>query len=234
MDKTAVRNYLNALINKKSDILFVFSGDSHTWGQGAEGWETALKPKFVQGEWRRLPKEIPSFCQLFENYIKEFRRQTGETYVINSGYGCASTRKYLNDFWFPTVEVYQPDIVVLEFAINDWLEDRAVSLNEYEANLITMIEKVNKIGAVPVLLTVSPIRGNLWSGRHYYEDYIERSRKIGLERQDVILADANRLMKEFLLHNGQKGEEMLFYDDWHVSRIGHELYCKALIEAIKG
>lgn len=221
------------LIMKKDELLIIFAGDSHTWGQGAKGWEKALKPPVVQAELRRLPENIPSFVVLFTNYLKHLRKNKSGTYAINSGYGCASTKKYLRDFWYQAVEIYRPDIIVLEFAINDWLEDREVSLEEFEKNLNEMIDRSNKIDAVPILLSVSPILGTLYSGKHYYQDYIDIARKIGCSRKDLLFADANKIMNDFLNSGDRKKNEAeLFDDDWHVAQKGQELYLEALVEAL--
>jgi len=221
------------IIFNKDELLTIFAGDSHTWGQGADGWETALKPSYVQAELRRLPEYIPSFVNLYSRYIQNLRKDKPATYVINSGYGCASTKKYLKDFWYQAVEIYKPDIIVLEFAINDWLEDRQVSLAEFEANLNTMIDRSNEIAAIPILLSVSPILGTLYSGDHYYQDYIDITRKIGCTRKDVLFADANKIMNDFLdKGDSKKNEAELFYDDWHVAQKGQELYLEAIISAL--
>lgn len=226
---------LKRLIGDKEELLVIFAGDSHTWGQGAEGWSTALKPGFVTGEWRRLPESIPCFAQLVAGYLRARRTGGKETYVINSGYGCASTKAYLRDYWYHGVEVYRPDIVVLEFAINDWLEDRDVSPDEFGGNLDRMVGMACGMGAVPILLAPSPILGSQYSGAHYYPDYIERIRAVARARKDAAFADANRLMADFLSGGDRDAREKLLFDDiWHVAQKGQELYCRAIVRAMEG
>lgn len=229
----SIKMRAKSTISDKDELLIVYAGDSHTWGQGADGWELSMKPSFVQADLRRLPEHIPSFAVLFFDYLKHLRKGKVGTYSINSGYGCASTKKYLKDFWYQAVEIYKPDIVVLEFAINDWLEDREVSLEEFENNLNIMIDKTNEIGAVPILLSVSPILGSLYSGNHFYQDYIDTTRKVANSRNDLLFADANKLMNDFLNSGDRKeNETALFYDNWHVAQKGQELYLDALIKAL--
>jgi hypothetical protein len=227
-----VTHATNELINTKPELLIVFAGDSHTWGQGATGWSDALKPAFVAGEWRRLPEHIPCFAQLFGEYMKRRRNVPLTTYTINSGYGCASTKVYLNDYWNHAVEIYKPDIVVMEFAINDWLSDRDVNIQDFGDNLNCMIDKCISMGSVPILLTVSPIRGSQYSGSHYYPAYIECIRTVACERPETVIADANKLMLRYLEDNGEM-DGGLFADDLHVAQPGQELYCRALIEAVE-
>lgn len=123
---------INQIINEKQEFTVVFAGDSHTWGQGADEWKNALQPQFVAGELRRLPENIPCFVQLFGKYLKGRRAALPHTNIINSGYGCASTEIYLDQYWRRAVEVYHPDMVVLEFAINDWIQSRDVNTHSEE------------------------------------------------------------------------------------------------------
>lgn len=224
---------LNQKVLAKPELLIIFAGDSHTWGQGASGWGDALKPRFVGGEWRRLPEYVPSFPQLFWGYLKSRRPSPQETYMINSGYGCASTRIYLTEYWSRAVEVYQPDIVVLEFAINDWISDRNISVREFSDNLNIMIDKCVVMDSVPILLTVSPIRGSQFSGDHFYQDYIDCTRLVADKRPEAILADANERMSRYI-DEDESHIHALFDDDWHVAQPGQDLYCRALIEAVEG
>lgn len=220
-------------ILKKENYTVVGAGDSHMWGEGASGWQDALDPAYVIGELRRLPREIPSFLSLFEKNITKLRNDIGTTSVINSGFGCASTKKYIECFWDEKVMVHKPDLVILEFAINDWIADRQVSVEEFRNNLEYMTSEVYRIGGDVMILTVSPILGDQNSEDHFYSDYIEASREFALKDNRVILADANINMEKYLARgNRQENEKILFEDVWHVTQIGHEIYCQSILESI--
>ena len=220
------------MILNQEELLVVYVGDSHMWGEGADGWATALKPPAVAGELRRLPASVPSFSQLYTNYLKDIRKGKSATYAINSAFGSTSTKKYLSYYWNQGVDVFKPDIVIFEFAINDWLEQNGVSAEEFRCNIEYMIQRAILIGAVPVLLTVSPILGSLYSGKNYYPDYIEHTRQAAAGRDDVILADANRLMEDYLNGGDRERKEAELFDDcWHVAQKGQQFYLQALIEA---
>ncbi len=226
------KDRMKNLILNQEELLVVYVGDSHMWGEGADGWNSALKPAAVAGELRRLPDDIPSFSRLYTDYLKEIRKGKSGTYTINSAFGSTSTKKYLSYYWNQGVDIYKPDIVVIEFAINDWLEQNAVSLEEFHCNIEYMIKRTIMIGAVPVVLTVSPILGSLYSGKNYYPDYIEATRKIAGGRDDVILADANRLMEDYLNSGDRERKEAELFDDcWHVAQKGQQFYLQALINA---
>ncbi len=226
------------LVNNSKELLTIFIGDSHTYGQGAIGAKDALKPPSVLGgEIRRLPDHIPCFAQLFGNYIKTQRQQDGKTtYHINYGFGCKTTTEYLEQYFVQTVERYKPQILVVEFAINDWLVDPVspveVTVQRFKENLDEIIDRANVMETLVILLSVSPILGTQFSGGHYYGDYIEAMRQLAVRRKEIIFADANKTMT-LMLDEGKITEDELFFDDWHVSQKGHDIYAKCLIDAVK-
>lgn len=221
------------IIDNKEELVVIFAGDSHTWGQGADGAEDALAPPPVLGgEIRRLPQDIPCFAALFANHIKALREDK-KTHVLNFGFGCASTRKYLTQYWEQAVERFTPDILVIAFAINDWLVDPVspddISVEEFKKNINEMIDKAKALGTIPVLLTISPVRGSQYSKGHFYKDYIEAIRTISATRNDVLLADANAVMMDI----NQDLYQDIFYDDWHVNQKGHDIYFQTLRKTLR-
>lgn len=226
---------INRIIHEKQEFTVVFAGDSHTWGQGARGWRSALHPQFVAGEPRRLPESVPCFAQIFGQYLKGRRASPRKTNVVNSGYGCASTAIYLDRYWSRAVDAYHPDMVVLEFAINDWIQSKDVSLQDFGNNLNHMTDMAIGMGATPILLTVSPICGEQRIGDRFYREYIDQIYRVAEKRPDAVLADAYKRMSAFL-DDGDRAmnEQALFDDVWHVNQTGHGLYCEALVRAIEG
>jgi lysophospholipase L1-like esterase len=227
------------IIYNKPELLTVFIGDSHTWGQGADGADSALAPPPVLGgEIRRLPETIPCFVSLYGSYMKRLR-QTKKTFTLNFGFGCASSSKYLDVYWEQAVLRFTPDLLVIEFAINDWLVDPVspdvVTVEQFTNNLNTMIDQALDMESIPLLLSVSPIRGVQTSAGHHYPDYIEATRAVALKRkEETLFADANRLMTQFLEEGDYAAKEKeLFSDDWHVSQLGHELYFQAIRKALE-
>lgn len=231
-------NRIKNLIDNKEELLVIFAGDSHTWGQGADGAEDALvPPPVLGGELRRLPQDIPCFVGLFAKHIKEIR-ENKKTHVLNFGFGCASTRKYLAQYWEQAVERFSPDILVIAFAINDWLVDPVspdnISIKEFKNNINEMIDRAKTLGTIPVLLTISPIKGSQYSNGHFYKDYIEAIRKVFVSRNDVLLADANAAMMNIDQNFNIKFRyQDIFYDDWHVNQKGHDIYFETLKKTMK-
>jgi lysophospholipase L1-like esterase len=52
-------------------IKIVFIGDSHTWGQGASGFDSGMEPPPQAGEHRQISFASPCYVNLFRNYINE-------------------------------------------------------------------------------------------------------------------------------------------------------------------
>lgn len=86
--------------------------------------------------------------------------------VINAGVGGNSTTDGLDRF-AKDVLVHDPDLVVIQFGINDsavdvWRDPPAtsprVSIETFEANLRRLIERSREAGARVVLMTTNPIR----------------------------------------------------------------------------
>lgn len=86
--------------------------------------------------------------------------------VINAGVGGNSTTDGLDRF-DKDVLAHDPDLVVIQFGINDsavdvWRDPPAtaprVSIEAFEANLRRLIERAREAGARVVLMTTNPIR----------------------------------------------------------------------------
>lgn len=213
-------------------LTVVCAGDSQVWGQGARGWQQAL-PDFVAGEMRRLPEEVPGFVSLLRRYLLDLRGPDKDTRVINSGVGSTATKKYYAIYWQSMVLAHKPDVVIIMSAINDWLYDRDVSLDDYRKLLSQMINDVHAQDGEVVMVTESPILGTQFSEEHFYDDYIAVCRQVALANPRVRLADANQRMKDWLTQGDyQANTELLYEDNWHVSQLGQSIYLKAITDAI--
>lgn len=76
--------------------------------------------------------------------------------IVNSGVG-ANTTLHALDRWATDVEAHAPDIVIIEFGINDAYVSIHQSINrqsvgEYERNLREILRITSGIGALPILV----------------------------------------------------------------------------------
>ncbi|MHB1452742.1 MAG: SGNH/GDSL hydrolase family protein [Saccharofermentanales bacterium] len=157
---------------------------------------------------------------------------SGEAAVINSGVGSCTTRRFLDEYWESHVMQYSPEVVLIEgHSINDWLNN--VEISEYIGNLKMLFTRTIEIGAVPILLTVSPILGNQLSDSGVeYKEYIEASKTAAVQ-SDVKIADANLLIESAYEHLSHETRHLeMFMDVWHVNDLGHKLYYEASKDAL--
>lgn len=213
-------------------IKIVFAGNSQVWGQGARGWKDAL-PDIQQGEIRRLPNHVPSCVRMLERHLQEIRGVEKETIVINGAVGSTPTNQYYEKYFREMVLDHAPDIVPMMFAINDWIRDRNISLEQYRRNLIRMIEDLHDIGAHIIMITQSPVLGSQFSKDHYYPDYIDVFRKVAQAYPRIKLADANLYMQRFLSDGiFEQNAEWLYEDAFHCNQVGQFIYLKVCMEAM--
>ena len=89
--------------------------------------------------------------------------------VINKGVGGSSTRDLLRTFQ-AAVESLHPEHVVVYAGMNDaGNTHKLVPIEEYEANLNTLIEKIRAVGATPYLVTIHSIVEAEHASRHKKE-----------------------------------------------------------------
>ena len=128
---------------------------------------------------------------------------------------------------------HKPDVVIMMSAINDWLRDRDVSLDDYRIGLTQMINDAHAQGGEFVMITESPILGTQFSEEHYYDDYIVVSRQVALANPRVRLADANQRMKNWLSDGDYRANtELLYEDNWHASQLGQFIYLRVITDAM--
>ena len=200
----------------------VFTGDSHTWGEGAA---IDNPPDYfgdgspaVAGELRRMRSEYPSFVNLLTDYF------SGQYRVINSGIGSCPALRYLEEYWKDYVEKYSPDIIVIQpHTINDWLTGEGVDI--YQEHLMKYVQKAKKTAPKVLLTTVSPILGEQKVSNNpedCYEDYIDQIYKVGKDL-DIPIADVFPLLQD----------PKYFSDKWHVNVEGHQIYANIIMEKLK-
>ncbi len=163
-------------------------------------------------------------------HIYRIEAYSGPCAVVNSGVGSCPVEKFRSVYRKDYMDSVRPDVVLMEaHTINDWLTGDTP--DEYFRHLCGLIGDVKKIGAVPVVLTVSPIGGSqkLDGLAGEYDEFIEASRQAA-KASGAALCDANRMMK--LAAEGMSEEDMkryLFADNWHVNDRGHAMYAQMLL-----
>jgi lysophospholipase L1-like esterase len=176
----------------------------------------------------------------------------GDVKVINSGIGGNTTKNAKSRFEKDVLE-HQPDVVIIQFGINDstvdvWRKPPAtaprVALEDYRKNIVEMVHTLKQRGARVVLMSPNPISWTppllkLYSSAPYLpndadgmnvllRDYAEAVRTIARE-ESVGLVDVYAAFKKADLDPKHK-PGWLCADGMHPDDAGHRTVSGLLIE----
>jgi lysophospholipase L1-like esterase len=169
---------------------------------------------------------LRSYPEVFAERIRwEMRR--GTDVVINTAISGHTSQNILDDFQ-QRVARFQPDVVVLMVGTND---AGRLTIQQFEDNLMRLIEKIREINAVPVLLTPTPIITEKDQSRKDLEKYVIKVREI-TEKNQVILLD-NWTIWNTELQEKYNGEALsaLLDDPLHPNGLGHQEIAISLFKA---
>lgn len=218
---------------------------SGAWADGALRitlfGDSTSAPRKVSG------RDLTIYGSLLETH---FREKGVPVQVINASVGGATTedaRSRLNG-----VLRNQPDIVVIQFGINDaavdvWKEPPAdaprVSLKSYRDNLRHIVQKSREMGAIPILMTPNRVYWTARLKQRYGKPPYDPNRWDGF---DIILADYAQVVRELAkelnvqlvdIHaeytrQGQAGATLLL-DGMHPNDQGHALVLAKLVPVLE-
>ena len=188
-------------------------------------------------------------------YSQILREEIDGVEVINAGVGGHNTRhakaRFEND-----VRAHDPDVVVIQFGINDaaidvWKDPPAtesrVSLEEYETNLRQFVDTLADDNVAVILMTPNPLRWNakmleLYGKPPYDSDdelgftaflklYAEKVRELAREKE-LPLVDVYQL---FETHGSEPEQSVndLLLDGIHPNDRGQRIVAEALLPLVK-
>lgn len=175
--------------------------------------------------------------------------------VVNAGIGGTTTRDALERL-DRDVGTYSPDLVVIQFGINDsWIDadegrrEPRLTRDEYRENLRRLVRQLVDGGAQVVLVTPNPMR---WSDPYYMDVfqkapglldtgserglnalldlYVQDARDVA-EQERVPLVDVHRAFEEYGAGPGRSVGDLLL-DGIHPNAAGQRLVCRELAAAI--
>jgi len=186
---------------------------------------------------------------------RELPKQGIPAQVINAGIGGNTTRNAVARFEKDVLQK-KPDLVVIQFGINDsavdvWRDPPAtksrVSLKQYETNLRSLIDQLQKQQIKVILMTPNSLR---WIPRikklygkppydpddplgfnKFLKNYAEAVRKIAKEKQ-VPLVDIYAAFEKYAAQEGQSAQDLLL-DGIHPNTEGQRMVADLLIPQIK-
>ncbi len=179
--------------------------------------------------------------------------------VVNAGIGDTTTRD-ARERLDCDVRAFSPDLVVVQFGINDsWIDagegrrEPRLARAEYRDNLVFIVRTLKAGGARIVLMTPNPMRWDRPEEIAVFRDrpglldtaderglnglldlYAETVREVARE-EGVPLVDVHRAFEEYGNAPGQSIRELLIAGDGiHPSAAGQRLVCRLLTAALAG
>ncbi|TMV46877.1 SGNH/GDSL hydrolase family protein [Paenibacillus mesophilus] len=204
---------------KGEPVTVVAYGDSWTYGSVAEGWyearEARMDAELIHGSWvLQLRRHLQSL--------------NPQAVVHNRGRGGWTSAQGLEAFE-QNVAAQQPDLLVLNFGINDW--KRPIPLSDYRANMERMLTRAEELGCACLLWTSGPLSTE--SGQTYgwaspvvdgafpssFDRFNDSLREFAAARA-LPLADAEREIEA----EWRSGTDISgwFYDAIHFTQQGHD------------
>jgi lysophospholipase L1-like esterase len=176
--------------------------------------------------------------------------------IVNAGIPSNTSLQGYNRLQSDVLD-YNPDLVIVQFGINDaavdvWKNPPAteprVSLNDYIHNMTNIVQDIKATGSKVILMTPNPCRWTeillTYYGYEPYDpedpmgfnvmltDYAQAVRDLAVS-EDVPLVD---VYSSFVAYNDVVGQSMddLLADGMHPNYLGHEIIGDALIHEISG
>lgn len=199
------------LLKSKTPITWLFAGNSIT--QGA---------KHTHGS--RTYSEI-----FFERVRYEMGRY--RDIIINMGVSGNTSKNVLDDFdW--RVAHSKPQVVFLMIGTNDAATDKAISVEQYGENLKTLIQKIRALGAIPVLLSPTPILESHAPERANLKHYVIKMSEV-VQKEQVIFVNQWEIWNgELKAKYKDQWSKLLLNDPLHPNGLGHKEMAISLFKAL--
>jgi lysophospholipase L1-like esterase len=146
--------------------------------------------------------------------------------IINTAISGQTTRELLNGFdW--RVRQFSPHVVFIMIGMNDCSETRALSPEEFRANLKQFNQQLVDINALPVLQTTCPILPGTTPDREpYFSQYMDIVREVAREGNwplvdHLAFWEANRAKHYYWMH-----------DPFHPGAHGHLVFAHTLFREL--
>jgi len=198
------------LLKGKTSLIWVFTGDSITHGA-----------KHTHG-YRSYP----------EIFSERIRWELGRVrdLVINTGISGNTSRNILDDFEW-RVKQFKPNVVSIMIGTNDCANGR-VTLEDYEKNIISLVEKFRSLGAIPILHTPNPIIEALDPNRESLEEYVKVIKSIAEKEQVILVDNYGRWSEEKETPNGAKVFKEWLNDPLHPNGGGHSEIARLMFKSL--
>lgn len=159
--------------------------------------------------------------------------------VVNLAYPGYSTKRFLGSDEKAKMVAIGPDFVLVQLGLDDEFalrlgEPQATTLEEYAANLTTIVQLIRGFNGTPILIT-PPVQG-FFDGTGkvvpLYEDRWKVERDVAAELQTPLI-DLNQLSMDLFNKLGKSGSDsILLEDDLHFTDRGAEVIAGLVVNAL--
>jgi acyl-CoA thioesterase-1 len=167
------------------------------------------------------------YAPIFEAMFKE-KLPSVELHLINAGISGETSRDALRRL--PDLVAEKPNVAVICFGMNDYGKPdlHKGTIDDFRANLVTMVNAFQNVGTRVLLLTTNPVAGDIGSAANRkLAEYNDVIRWVALELK-VRLVDIHKAWIE-TFQPIRKGLEV----DIHPNPAGCRLYAKELLKHIR-
>lgn len=206
-DKQAIAQ----LLSTSTPITWLFTGNSIT--QGA---------KHTHG-YRGYP-------EIFSERVR-FEMGRSRDIVVNTAISGHTTKHILDDFAWRVAKL-RPKVVILMIGTNDAATANQISVPQYSNNLSELITRIRTLGAIPILLSPTPIRADLATERSTLESYVDAMKDVAGEKQVIFVDNWSIWNTEMATkYNGQVPRNLL-NDPLHPNGQGHKEIAMSLFKEL--
>ena len=213
---TKQQQAIHDLVNGTEPLTWLLMGDSITHGVGMEGH-----------------RDYDNLNGLFTKFIREELNRRDDT-VVNTAVSSATTASTvarINE----RLNRYSPDVVIVQLGTNDATLTNAIPIDDYKANLQTIINAIKTKKAIPVLRAPTA-RLDLSSGGAAQPQYVQACKEIA-EENNVLFINQYEITSEhisrntYLRNSGQNGY-LFLSDTVHFTANGQVAMIRMLLDGI--
>lgn len=165
---------------------------------------------------------LPDVEKVYSDLLREALPSKGvDGEVTNKGVGGRNTDVAASKFNEEVMDL-DPNLVIIQFGINDALGPDFVALNTYTDHLTGMIRDLHAAGSKVILMTPN----RLTSQDNLLVPYVESVRNIA-DTEGVALVDVYKMFTDYATDPSHSVDDLLL-DGQHPNQLGHQMVADAL------
>ncbi len=205
------KSKIEAIIKVNESVKWVFTGNSITQGAG-----------HTHG--------MRSYPEIFAERIR-WEMQRRYDFIINTAISGHTTQNLIKDF-NKRIAQFNPKVVILMIGTNDAAQHINITIESFGNNLIELIDRIRKIGAIPIVMSPTIIITEKSPERSRLYLYVERMEEV-IKTKNVIYVD-NWTIWSTELQQKYSGEVFKEHmnDPLHPNGYGHQEIAMALFKEL--